>query len=59
VRPLGGTLTTFMINHLVGRDPQGNLYGRLVFWVGMTQDVAGRGLLGTRVFRLRRVRDRT
>lgn len=55
-RPRGGTLTIFMINHLVGRDADGNLYGRLTHWVGMTQDVAGTGLLSTHVFRLRRVR---
>lgn len=54
-RPRGGTLTIFMINHLVGRDASGNLYGRLTHWVGMTQEVVGSGLLGTHVFRLRRV----
>lgn len=53
--PPQGGLTTFMINHLIGRDTEGNLYGRLAPWVGMTQEVAGAGLLGTRVFRLRRI----
>ena len=42
------------MSHLLGRDAQGNLYGMLSPWLGMTQFVEGEGLLGTRVFRLQR-----
>ena len=49
-----GDLTIFMVSHLLGRDAQGNLYGSLNHWSGMTQFVEGEGLLGTRVFRLQR-----
>ncbi len=49
-----GDLTILMVSHLLGRDAQGNLYGSLNSWSGMTQFVEGEGLLGTRVFRLQR-----
>lgn len=49
-----GDLTILMVSHLLGRDAQGNLYGMLSPWIGMTQFVEGEGLLGTRVFRLQR-----
>lgn len=49
-----GALTDLMVSHLLGRDAQGNLYGAINWWTGMTQYVEGRGLLGTRLFRLRR-----
>jgi hypothetical protein len=49
-----GDLTILMVSHLLGRDAQGNLYGSLNHWSGMTQLVEGKGLLGTRVFRLQR-----
>lgn len=49
-----GDLTILMVSHLLGRDAQGNLYGSLNPWSGMTQFVEGEGLLGTRVFRLQR-----
>ncbi len=49
-----GHLTLLMVSHLVGRDAQGNLYGSMNHWSGMTQLVEGEGLLGTRVFRLQR-----
>lgn len=49
-----GDLTILMVSHLLGRDAQGNLYGSLNHWSGMTQFVEGEGLLGTRVFRLQR-----
>jgi len=49
-----GDLTILMVSHLLGRDAQGNLYGSLYHWSGMTQFVEGEGLLGTRVFRLQR-----
>ncbi len=49
-----GELTDLMVSHLVGRDAHGNLYGSLNDWSGMTQFVEGKGLLGTRVFRLQR-----
>ncbi|MHB1402055.1 MAG: NHL repeat-containing protein [Thiobacillus sp.] len=49
-----GDLTILVVSHLLGRDAQGNLYGMLNRWSGMTQVVEGEGLLGTRVFRLRR-----
>lgn len=49
-----GELTDLMVSHLVGRDAEGNLYGSINFWTGMTQFVEGHGLLGTRIFRLRR-----
>lgn len=49
-----GELTDLMVSHLIGRDAQGSLYGAMNFWTGMTQFVEGRGLLGTRIFRLRR-----
>jgi hypothetical protein len=49
-----GELTDLMVSHLLGRDTHGNLYGSLNHWSGMTQLVEGKGLLGTRVFRLQR-----
>lgn len=49
-----GELTDLMVSHLLGRDAQGNLYGSMNSWSGMTQLVEGQGLLGTRVFRLQR-----
>lgn len=49
-----GDLTLLMVSHLLGRDAQGNLYGSLNHWSGMTQLVEGEGLLGTRAFRLER-----
>ncbi|NMG76001.1 hypothetical protein [Aromatoleum diolicum] len=49
-----GELTGLMVSHLIGRDAEGNLYGSINFWTGMTQFVEGHGLLGTRIFRLRR-----
>jgi DNA-binding beta-propeller fold protein YncE len=49
-----GELTILMVSHLLGRDAQGNLYGSMNHWSGMTQRVEGEGLLGTRVFRLQR-----
>lgn len=49
-----GDLTILMVSHLLGRDAQGNLYAMLNHWSGMTQYVEGKGLLGTRVFRLQR-----
>jgi DNA-binding beta-propeller fold protein YncE len=49
-----GDLTLLMVSHLLGRDAQGNLYGSLNHWSGMTQSVEGEGLLGTRAFRLQR-----
>jgi hypothetical protein len=49
-----GDLTVLMVSHLLGRDAQGNLYGSLNHWSGMTQFVEGEGLLGTRAFRLQR-----
>jgi hypothetical protein len=51
-----GELTDLMVNHLLGRDAAGNLYGTLRHWVGMTQSVEGHGLLGTKIFRIRRIR---
>jgi hypothetical protein len=51
-----GTLTVLMVSHLLGRDAQGNLYGSLNTWSAMTQQIEGEGLLGTRVFRLQRLR---
>lgn len=53
-----GEMTDLMVSHLLGRDAQGNLYGEINFWTGMTQHVEGHGLLGTRLFRLRREPDR-
>lgn len=49
-----GELTDLMVSHLLGRDAQGNLYGSINSWSGMTQFVEGEGLLGTRAFRLQR-----
>ena len=49
-----GDLSVMMVSHLIGRDAQGNLYGSLNSWSGMTQFVEGEGLLGTRAFRLQR-----
>ncbi|HJV24467.1 MAG TPA: hypothetical protein VJ673_02225 [Aromatoleum sp.] len=49
-----GDMTDLMVSHLLGRDAQGNLYGAINVWTGMTQYVEGQGLLGTRLFRLRR-----
>ncbi|HUT32798.1 MAG TPA: hypothetical protein VNE39_04920 [Planctomycetota bacterium] len=54
-RAEGGPLSNLVVAPLVGRDAEGNLYGKINDWSGRTQDVAGRGLLGTRVFRLRRL----
>lgn len=53
-----GDMTDLMVSHLLGRDAQGRLYGAINFWTGMTQYVEGQGLLGTRLFRLRREADR-
>ena len=53
-----GELTDLMVSHLLGRDAEGNLYGSINVWTGMTQHVEGRGLLGTRIFRLRREPER-
>jgi hypothetical protein len=50
-----GELTDLMVNHLLGRDASGALYGVLRRWVGMTQTVEGVGPLGTRIFRIYRV----
>jgi hypothetical protein len=49
-----GELTDLIVGHLLGRDAQGNLYGLIYNWSGMTQFVEGEGLLGTRAFRLQR-----
>jgi len=49
-----GELTDLIVGHLLGRDAQGNLYGLIYSWSGMTQFVEGEGLLGTRAFRLQR-----
>lgn len=51
----GGNVTNLMCSPLVGIDRAGNLYGKLNSWTGATTEIAGRGLLGTRVFRIRRV----
>lgn len=51
-----GDLTILMVSHLIGRDAQGNLYGSLNHWSGMTQYVEGEGLLGTRAFLIERGR---
>jgi hypothetical protein len=51
----GGPLSNLVVSPLVGRDLEGNLYGKIVRWAGRTQDVAGAGPLSTRVFRIRRV----
>lgn len=50
-----GQLSILVVAPLVGRDAQGNLYGKLNVWSGMTQYVVGEGLLSTRVFRIRRL----
>lgn len=50
-----GELTDLMINHMLGRDAAGNIYGSLAHWVGMTQVVEGEGPLGAKIFRLRHV----
>jgi len=50
-----GPLSNLVVAPLVGRDAEGNLYGKINRWTAMTQDVAGKGLLSTRVFRIRRV----
>ena len=49
-----GELSDLMVSHLLGRDAQGNLYGSMYSWSGMTQFIEGKGLLDTRVFRLQR-----
>ncbi|MDH5436642.1 MAG: hypothetical protein OEX83_07765 [Gammaproteobacteria bacterium] len=49
-----GELTNLMVSYLYGRDYQGNLFCGLNQWSGMSQLIEGEGLLGTRVFRLRR-----
>lgn len=50
-----GELTVMLISGLQGRDNEGRLYGIIYHWKGMTQYVEGENLIGTRVFRLRRV----
>ena len=52
-----GKLTNLMVSYLYGRDSQGNLFCGLNQWSGMSQLIEGQGLLGTRVFRLRRIID--
>lgn len=47
-----GDLTDLMVSPLVGRDAQGNLYGKINRWRGMTQYIEGHGLLSTQIFRL-------
>ena len=54
-RTEGGRLHNLAINPILGRDYSGNLYGALAHWVGRTQEVKGKGLLGTRVFRIRKL----
>ncbi|HEY9149707.1 MAG TPA: hypothetical protein VIQ75_02810 [Gammaproteobacteria bacterium] len=48
-----GKLDILLVAPLAGRDYDGVLYGRLNHWSGMSQYVEGRGLLPTRVFRIR------
>lgn len=52
----GGTLTNLVVTPLVGTDREGNLYGKMNSWSGMSIDVAGQGTLGTRVYMIRRVK---
>lgn len=52
-----GPLSNLVVAPLVGRDAEGNLYGKINRWTARTQDVAGQGWLTTRVFKLRRVND--
>ena len=58
-RPAAGRnkkgLRVLMIGGPLGRDRSGALYARLKHWSGMTHFVEGRGLLTTRVFRIRRL----
>ena len=48
-------LRVLLIGAPLGRDRSGALYVRLKHWSGMTQYVEGRGLLTTRIFRIRRL----
>jgi hypothetical protein len=50
----GGPLTNLVVSPLVGRDGEGNLFGKMNRWSGRTQDVAGSGMLPTQVFEIRR-----
>ncbi|RRJ84608.1 hypothetical protein [Aestuariirhabdus litorea] len=49
-----GTLSVMMVSPLYGRDWAGNLYAGLVPWRGMSQFVAGKGVLPTHSFTLYR-----
>jgi RNA polymerase sigma factor (sigma-70 family) len=52
----GGPLTVFLNCHIAGRDHEGNLYGWQYHWCGTTVATKEKGLLGTRVYRIRRVK---
>ena len=49
-----GELTNLMVSYIYGRDYEGNIFCGLNEWSGMSQMIEDKGLLGTRVFRLRR-----
>ncbi|WP_022668869.1 hypothetical protein [Desulfospira joergensenii] len=49
-----GKLRLLMISHMAGRNKDGEIYGLLKDWVGMTQIISGQGMLGTKIFRLSR-----
>ncbi|MCL4739878.1 MAG: hypothetical protein KJZ81_16850 [Burkholderiaceae bacterium] len=49
-----GHLTPMVLNHMAGRDAQGNIYGLLSTWQGLAPEIEGQGPLFARTFRLRR-----
>jgi hypothetical protein len=49
-----GDLTPMVLNHMAGRDAQGNIYGLLSTWQGLAPEIEGQGPLFARTFRLRR-----
>lgn len=49
-----GRLNVLLVAPLVGRDHEGTLYGKLNHWSGKSHYREDRGLLPTRVFRIRR-----
>ncbi|MEJ2653579.1 MAG: hypothetical protein P8173_17875, partial [Gammaproteobacteria bacterium] len=48
-----GRLTVLMVAPLIGRDGTGALYGKINRWSGMSEYVVDRGLIPTRIFRIR------
>jgi hypothetical protein len=55
--PAIGSTKPLTFCHLLGNDAEGNLYGFLYGWTGMTLTIEGSGLLRTKLIRLRRTQN--